>query len=67
VQGSWDYANFGLHYNNNRGANGAFTTTLPNTGMVIQFDEHTGRIRAIEADNVPAVPRTWGDLKAAYR
>ncbi len=67
VQGSWYYANFGLHYNNNYGYNGSFTTSAPNTEMCIQFDERTGRIRAIDNDNVAARTSSWGALKALYR
>jgi hypothetical protein len=67
VLGTWDYANFGLQYNNNYGYNGSFTITDPNTEMVVQLDEHRGRIRTIEANNVPVLPTSWGRLKAAYR
>jgi len=66
VQGTWDFANFGYHYNNNFGANGLFFTTVPDQTMLIQFDEHTGRIRAIEATTeVRSTP--WGRIKALYR
>ena len=67
VEGTWAIANFGLNYNNNFGANGTFTTTSPNEDTIIQFDEVTGRIRAIPDANVPVRTSTWGRLKAAYR
>jgi hypothetical protein len=67
VLGTWAFANFGLCYNNNLGANGSFTTTEPNTVMDIQFDERSGRIRAIDSSNVPVRTASWGTLKAAYR
>lgn len=67
VYGSWLYANFGYHYNNNMGDNGSFTTDAPNTNMIIQFDELTGRIRAIDDLNVPTRPKSWGRLKTIYR
>ena len=67
VSGTWNIANFGLDYNNNYGRNGTFTTTVPNTEMIIQFNEVDGRIRAIANDNVPARRRSWGELKVRYR
>jgi hypothetical protein len=67
VLGTWGVANFGLYYNNNYGANGWFTTTVPNTEMDIQFDERSGRIRAIDSHNVPVRTSSWGRLKVAYR
>jgi len=67
VLGTWAIANFGYHYNNNYGANGAFATHAANTEMIFQFDERTGRIRAIDDANVPARTSTWGRLKEIYR
>jgi len=67
VLGSWDYANFGYHYNNNFGANGSFATFDPDVEMLIQFDELTGRIRAIPYQLVPARTTSWGRLKTAHR
>jgi hypothetical protein len=67
VQGTWGLANFGINYNHQQGGNGSFTTTVANTEMVLQFDELTGRIRAIERNNVPARTTSWGQLKSAYR
>jgi hypothetical protein len=67
VLGSWNYANFGYHYNNNLGANGAFLVTEPNTEMMIQFDEISGRIRAIANSDLPVQYSNWGGLKALYR
>jgi hypothetical protein len=66
-EGTWAYAGFGLFYNNVQGDNGSFTTTAPNTDMVIQFDEVTGRIRAIPNQNVAVKHASWGQLKAVYR
>ena len=67
VQGTWNYANFGLDYNDLQGRNGAFMTSSANTEMVIQFDELTGRIRAIPNHNVATRTTSWGRVKAAYR
>lgn len=67
VQGTWAVANFGLDYNNNFGANGSFTTTVPNTEMIIQFDERSGRIRAIDNQSVATRGSSWGQVKIRYR
>ena len=67
VLGSWNFSNFGLDYNNNFGRNGSFTTLTPNTEMLIQFDEQSGRIRAIDNTSTPTRQRSWGQLKARMR
>jgi hypothetical protein len=67
VLGSWLWSNFGPNYNNNFGSNGVFTTTDPNTEMIIQFDELTGRVRAIDNHSVAARTTSWGRLKTMYR
>jgi hypothetical protein len=67
VQGTWSIANFGLDYNNEVGDNGTFSTYAPDTEVILQFDEHTGRIRAIDNNNVPVHTSSWGRLKAIYR
>ena len=67
VQGSWNLSNFGLDYNNDFGRNGSFTTTAPDTEMLIQFDELTGRIRAIDNGSTATVRRSWGQLKVRPR
>lgn len=67
VLGTWGVANFGYHYNNNFGANGAFIVDEPNTEMLIQFDELTGRIRAIPSGDVAVSDTGWGRLKVQYR
>ncbi len=43
------------------------TTSTPNEAVVFQFDELTGRIRAIDDTNVPVRRTSWGHLKAVYR
>lgn len=65
--GTWDVANFGPDYNNTQGRNGVCVTTLPNTDVLIQFDEDLGRVRAIELGPTPARVSPWGALKALYR
>jgi hypothetical protein len=67
VQGTWGWANFGLHYNNNFGYNGTFDVTEPNQPVTIQFDERSGRIRAFVDPSTPTRSRTWGAIKAGYR
>jgi hypothetical protein len=67
VLGTWDVTNFGYHYNNNYGANGTFLVGEPDTEMLIQFDELTGRIRAIPSSDVAASGTGWGRLKVMYR
>jgi len=67
VAGTWAYSNFGLDYNNNFGRNGSFTTIAPATEMLIQFDELSGRIRAIPNSITPVLRRSWGQLKSHYR
>lgn len=67
VQGTWSLANFGIAYNNAAGGNGNVTTTRTNEDVVFQFDERTGRIRAIDDANVPIRSATWGHLKTVYR
>jgi hypothetical protein len=66
VAGTWAYANFGLNYNNNYGANGGFVVTQPFESITIQFDESTGRIRAVDS-STPARGRSWGAIKNTYR
>jgi hypothetical protein len=65
--GTWDIAGFGYDYSNTSGRNGFLETILPNTDVFFQFDEPTGRIRAIELGPTPALLSTWGRLKASYR
>lgn len=65
--GTWNYANFGLNYNNIAGVNASFTTTVPNEPILFQFDESRGRLRAVHYDVTPARRNSWGSLKAAYR
>ena len=67
VQGTWGLANFGIDYNHQQGRNGSFTTTAPNTAMVIQLDELTGRVRAVPGSITPARKTSWGQLKSVYR
>lgn len=67
VLGTWDGSNFGYDYNNNFGRNGTFIVSDPDTEMIIQFDESSGRIRAIPNQNTPVVRRSWGALKTHYR
>lgn len=35
--------------------------------MIIQFDELTGRIRAVPYADTPVMPLSWGLIKALYR
>jgi hypothetical protein len=67
VLGDWNVVNFGIDYDHMQGRNGTFITTAPNTEMVIQFDELTGRVRAIDNHSVAARRSSWGRLKAIYR
>lgn len=67
VLGTWNGSNFGYDYNNNFGRNGTFVTTAPDTEMIIQFDELTGRIRAVPYADTPVMPLSWGLIKALYR
>lgn len=67
VQGTWAFANFGYHYNNLMGDNGVMVTTRPDQAMVVQFDELTGRIRAVDAADVPVEVMNWGTVRALYR
>lgn len=67
VVGTWNISNFGRDYNNNFGRNGTFVTTAPNTEMIIQFNELTGRIRAVPYADTPVTSRSWGLIKALYR
>lgn len=44
-----------------------FRTTLPDTDVLVQFDESTGLVRAIVGGVTPVLGTSWGELKARYR
>jgi len=67
VEGSWNWANFGLNYNNNFGYNAYVFTTMWNEPVRFEFDEVTGRMRAVLDQATPARRSTWGGVKASYR
>jgi hypothetical protein len=45
----------------------SFTTTVANTDVLFQFDESTGRMRAVVLGVTPVQSRTWGRMKTLYR
>lgn len=67
VAGTWLVASFGLDYNNTQGRDAPFTTTLEDADVLFQFDEVTGRVRALELGQVPARRTSWGRVKTLYR
>jgi hypothetical protein len=67
VVGTWDVASFGPHYSNTAGEDATFTTTLPNTDVLFQLDNATGRVRGIELGPTPTLRTSWGRLKTRYR
>lgn len=44
-----------------------FTTVQPNSDVLFQFDEVTGRQRAIELGPTPVRTTSWGQIKTLYR
>ncbi len=44
-----------------------YTTELPDTDVLFQYDEASGHLRAIELGQVPTNRGTWGQLKTKYR
>lgn len=65
--GTWSVVAFGYDYNNPSSRNVFYTTELPDTDVLFQYDEGTGRVRAIELGQVPTNRGSWGGLKARYR
>lgn len=48
--------------------NYAYTTTMPNEPVLFQFNQVTGRMRAVVGGwATPTTPSTWGRLKSLYR
>lgn len=66
VIGTWDYCNFGVHYNMFLGDNFVFETTEPQTALKFEFNPVDGRSRAV-VDVVATEPTDWGKVKALYR
>lgn len=53
---------FGTNSNNY-----GYTTTLPNQPVLFQFNQVTGRMRAVVGGVTPTQTGTWGRLKSLYR
>ncbi len=67
VAGTWSEVAFGYDYNNTQGSNAVYQTLLPDTDVLFQFDEITGRVRGIELGQTPSARTSWGQLKTRYR
>jgi len=49
------------------GGNATYTTTLANEPVLFQFNQVTGRVRAVVGGATPSTTSTWGRVKSLYR
>jgi hypothetical protein len=65
--GDWNVMNIGGEGGAPCGFNASYTTVVPNTDVLFEFNSMTGRVRAVVLGPTPTGKTSWGQLKTIYR